>query len=110
REPTAADMEPLSWAIYELAKDLDSVQASLATFQLHGVPRALLQRRSAYDFVLAPPLAEAPVTHDTINPCSDDPMADYYRSARFTPYTPAMNITGSPAIPLPLCHPEELDP
>jgi amidase len=29
--------------------------------------------------------AEAPVAHDTINPCSDDPMADYYRSARFTP-------------------------
>jgi amidase len=109
REPTAADMEPLSWAIYELAKGLDSVQASLATFQLHGVARALVQWTSDYDFVITPALAEAPVIHDTINPCSDDPMADYYRSARFTPYTPAMNITGSPAISLPLYHREDLD-
>ena len=109
REPTAADMEPLSWAIYELSKGIDSVQSSLATFQLHAVARALTTWISDYDFVITPSLAEAPVLHDTINPCSDDPMGDFARSSRFTPFLAPMNITGSPAISLPLYHRDDLD-
>jgi amidase len=109
REPTADDMEPLSWAIYQLSKGIDSVQASLATFQLHAVARALITWISDYDFVITPALAEAPVKHDTINPCSADPMADFTRSGHFTPFTAGMNITGSPAISLPLYHRDDLD-
>jgi amidase len=109
REPTAEDMEPLSWAIYQLSRGIDSVQASLATFQLHAVARALITWIADYDFVITPSLAEAPVLHDTINPCSDDPMADFTRSGHFTPFTAAMNITGSPAISLPLYHRDDLD-
>jgi amidase len=109
REPTADDMEPLSWAIYNLSKGIDSVQASLATFQLHAVARALITWVADYDFLVTPALAEAPVVHDTINPCSDQPMADFTRSGHFTPYTAGQNITGSPAISLPLYHREDLD-
>ena len=109
REPTAEDMEPLSWAIYNLSKGIDSVQASLATFQLHAVARALITWVADYDFLITPALAEAPVVHDTINPCSDQPMADFTRSGHFTPYTAGQNITGSPAISLPLYHREDLD-
>src|SRR3954451_14946651 len=109
REPTAAEMEPLSWAIYQLSKGIDSVQASLATFQLHAVARALITWISDYDFVVTPALAEAPVVHDTINPCSDQPMADFTRSGHFTPFTAGQNIPGSPAISLPLYHRDDLD-
>jgi amidase len=109
REPTEADMEPLSWAIYQLSKGIDSVQASLATFALHGVARALITWMSDYDFVLTPSLAEAPVTHNTIDPCSATPLADFARSGQFTPFTAGMNITGSPAISLPLYHRDDLD-
>jgi amidase len=109
REPTAEDMEPLSWAIYNLSKGIDSVQASLATYQLHAVARALITWVADYDFLVTPALAEAPVVHDTINPCSDQPMADFTRSGHFTPYTAGQNITGSPAISLPLYHRDDLD-
>jgi len=109
REPTADDMEPLSWAIYQLSKGIDSVQASLATFQLHAVARALITWISDYDFVITPALAEAPVKHDTINPCSEMPMADFTRSGHFTPFTAGMNITGSPAISLPLYQRDDVD-
>jgi amidase len=109
REPTAEDMEPLSWAIYNRSKGLDSVQASLATFQLHAVARALITWVADYDFLITPSLAEAPVIHDTINPCSDQPMADFTRSGHFTPFTAGQNITGSPAISLPLYHRDDLD-
>jgi len=109
REPTAEDMEPLSWAIYNRSKGIDSVQASLATFQLHAVARALITWVADYDFLITPALAEAPVVHDTINPCSDQPMADFTRSGHFTPFTAGQNITGSPAISLPLYHRDDLD-
>jgi amidase len=109
REPTAEDMEPLSWAIYQLSKSIDSVDAALATFQLHAVARALITWVGDYDFLITPALAEAPVVHDTINPCSDEPMADFTRSGHFTPFTAGQNITGSPAISLPLYHREDLD-
>jgi amidase len=49
------------------------------------------------------------VKHDTIDPCSADPMADFARSSRFTPFLAPMNITGSPAISLPLYHRDDLD-
>jgi amidase len=109
REPTADDMEPLSWEIYNLSKGIDAVQAQLATLMLQGFARALVGWMSQYDFVLTPSLAEAPVKHDTINPCSSDPMADFARSSRFTPFAAGMNITGSPAISLPLHHRDDLD-
>src|SRR3954447_1922302 len=108
REPSAEDMEPLSWAIYQLSKGIDSVQASLATFQLHAVARALITWVADYDFLITPSLAEAPVVHDTIDPAADQPMADFTRSGHFTPYTAGQNITGSPAISLPLYHRDDL--
>ena len=41
REPTAGDMEPLSWALYQRCRALDSVQALGAEFLLH-VPGAIV--------------------------------------------------------------------
>jgi amidase len=102
REPTEADMEPLSWAIWNVCKQIDSTQALGAEFQLQGFGRAMVGWTAQYDAVLTPALAEAPVAIGTIDACSADPMADFARSGAFTPYTAISNITGSPAISLPL--------
>jgi amidase len=107
REPTEADMEPLSWAIWNVCKQIDSTQALSAEFQLQGFARAIVGWTAQYDAVLTPALAEAPVTIGTIDACSADPMADFTRSGAFTPYAAISNITGSPAISLPLYQREE---
>jgi amidase len=107
REPTEADMEPLSWAIWNVCKQIDSTQALTAEFQLQGFARAIVGWTAQYDAVLTPALAEAPVTIGTIDACSADPMADFTRSGAFTPYAAISNITGSPAISLPLYQREE---
>jgi amidase len=107
REPTEADMEPLSWAIWNVCKQIDSTQALTAEFQLQGFARAIVGWTAQYDAVLTPSLAEAPVTIGTIDACSADPMADFARSGAFTPYAAISNITGSPAISLPLYQREE---
>ncbi len=102
REPAEADMEPVSWAIWQTSKGIDSVAAMLATLQLQGLARAIVTWGAGYDAILTPALAEAPVTHGTIDPLSADPMGAFARSGRFTPYTAICNVTGSPAISLPL--------
>jgi amidase len=103
REPTADDMEPLSWAIWNVCKNIDSVQAALAEMQLHGVARGVIAWTSGYDVVLCPALAEAPVPLGTIDPLdAGDPMGAFRRSGQFTPYTAISNVTGSPAISVPL--------
>jgi amidase len=103
REATAEDMEPLSWALYQLCKSINSVDALLAELQLHGVGRELITWVAQYDVLLTPALAEAPVTLGTLDPLNAaDPMGAFTRSAAFTPYTPPCNISGQPAISVPL--------
>jgi amidase len=108
RAATAEDMEPLSWALYQLCQSITSVDALLAEFQLHGVGRELITWIAQYDALLTPSLAEAPVTLGTLDPLNaEDPMAAFTRSASFTPFTPPLNISGQPAISLPLFERED---
>jgi amidase len=108
RAATAEDMEPLSWALFQLCLSIPSVDAMLAEFQLHGVGRALVSWIAEYDALLTPTLAEAPLPLGTLNPLDEsDPMGAFTRSASFTPFTPPCNISGQPAISLPLYERED---
>jgi amidase len=102
REVTEDSMEPLSWAMWEQCKGLTATSAALADAQLQGLARLIVQWVAGFDAVLTPALAEAPVKLGTIDARSAKPMADFARSGRFTPYTALNNVTGSPAISLPL--------
>jgi amidase len=102
REPTADDMEPLSWELFNLCKSIDSTSALLAELQMQGVGRAVVTWTAQYDAVLTPALGEAPVPLGTINPLSAQPLQDFARSGDFTPFTAISNVSGSPAISLPL--------
>ena len=102
RDPAAEDMEPLSWAIWELCESMNATQAALGDAQLQGFARLIMQWSSQWDVLLMPSLAEAPVPIGTIDAWSQDPMGDFARSGRFTPYTAISNLTGCPAISLPL--------
>jgi amidase len=109
RQATADDMEPLSWALFEVAREITSAQADFSGTVLQAVGRQLVTWMAGYDFVLTPALAEAPVKHGVVDPRSSDPLADFQRSSRFTPFLAGMNISGSPAISLPLYHRDDLD-
>lgn len=102
RPPTAQDMEPLSWALWERAKATDCITQQLAVLQLQSYAREIVVWCTDYDAVLTPALAEPPVKIGTIDACSAEPMRDFARSGRFTPYTAISNVTGSPAVSLPL--------
>jgi amidase len=109
REPRAEDMESLSWWVFERARSLDAVSASLAAVRMQRLARAVVTWAQPYDAILCPTLAEAPVPAGTIDPSGPEPSATFARGAAFTPFTAISNVTGSPAISLPLAvHPDGL--
>ncbi len=101
RPPAEDDVEPLSWAIWQLCQSITSVDAALAELRLQAFSRALITWADPYDAVLTPALAEAPVPIGVLDPQAPDPMRTFARSGRFTPYTAVANVSGSPAISLP---------
>ncbi len=102
REPVESDMEPLSWMLWQASRDIDAVRHALAELQLQAWARGLLAWMAPYDAIVTPALAWAPVPHGTIDPCGPDPEGTFVRSGHFTPYTAICNVTGQPAISLPV--------
>jgi amidase len=104
REPAAELVEPLSWTIWEGIRERSALDYLLARTQLTGIARGIISVWETYDVVLTPGLSERPVRIGEIDACSDDPWEDFRRSGRFTPYTAIFNVTGQPAISVPLFH------
>lgn len=107
REPTENDMEPLSWMIWERSRQLGAPHYLAAVGQLQALARGIVTASAAYDAVLTPALAQRPVPIGTLNGVTDDPQGTFRRSGQFTPFTAIANVTGQPAIALPLFHGED---
>ncbi len=60
REPTAEDMEPMSWAIYSMVRKLSAAEGLGAASRLQAFTRQLVQFLDPYDALLTPALAERP--------------------------------------------------
>ena len=104
REPTQDDVEPLTWEMWKLANEESSLKMTAAQARLEGVARSVVASMAAYDAVLTPALGMRPVPTGTIHGRGPDPWDHYERSGHFTPYTAILNVTGQPAISLPLYH------
>jgi amidase len=104
REPTEADVEPLTWAMYERARAQDTIEYLAAHGRIESVARSIVAFTARYDAVLTPTLAARPVKIGEINGFGPEPWESYRRSSVFTPYTALVNVTGLPAISLPLYH------
>jgi amidase len=107
REPTESDVEPLTWELYERARAQDTLTHLGAQGRLEGVARTIVRGLSPYDAVLTPALARRPLPIGAVHGRGPDPWGNYRRSGRFTPYTAIVNVTGLPAISLPLYHGED---
>jgi amidase len=102
RPVTADDVEPLTWTLAELGRSIaapDYVTAQHAVEDLGRATEAWFA--SGFDLLLTPTLGEPPVPLGTFQ-TPDQPLAGFIRAATFVPYTPIANMTGQPAISLPL--------
>ncbi|MGI8557820.1 MAG: amidase [Solirubrobacteraceae bacterium] len=100
--PQESDMEPMSWAIWNMCKSIPAPQGELMRAQLGQLCRMLVGFLEPYDILLTPALAERPVEIGDMNTSAPEPMSTFTRSGYFTPFTPVFNATGQPAISVPL--------
>jgi amidase len=90
--------------MWEAIREHTALDYLRARTQLAGMSRGIISLWETYDVLLTPALAERPVPIGEIDSCSDQPWEDFHRSGRFTPYTALFNVTGQPAISVPLFH------
>jgi amidase len=102
REPSEELVEALSWAMWNAIREHTALDYLLGRTQLSAVSRGIIALWETYDVILCPALAGRPVRIGEIDACSDDPWEDFRRSSEFTPYAAIYNVTGQPAITLPL--------
>ena len=102
RAPQDDEIEPLSRAIAEEARALPSTGYLAALAQLQLVARGTVAFFADYDVLLTPVLASRPLPIGALHGCGEDPMADLRRSGTFAPYTSLFNVTGQPAVSVPV--------
>ncbi|MGO9958720.1 MAG: amidase [Solirubrobacteraceae bacterium] len=104
RDPAATDVEPLTWEVWKRSRAEDTLTLLLAQSRLEQVARSLVEFHAGFDVLLTPALGRRPVAIGEIHGRGPDPWGNYRRSGAFTPYTAIVNVTGQPAIALPLYH------
>jgi amidase len=102
REPSPEDVEPLTWALWEGARHHDTISLLSAQYRLESVARSIVEFLAQFDVVVAPVLAQRPVRIGEIHGLGPEPWEHFRKSGHFTPYTGMVNVTGQPAISLPL--------
>lgn len=94
-------LRPLTRWLAERGTAVSGPDFALALAELRRVAARALAATAAYDAVLTPTLAAPPLPVGAIRDDAD-PAADFEAQKRFTPYTSIWNVTGSPAVSLPV--------
>jgi amidase len=100
------DMEPINRALAESAALTSSLDYVRALAELQRKARAIVRFWCEYDLVLTPSLALPPVPVGWLFE-EPDPWAQFAKMALFIPFSPIANLTGQPAVSLPLAWSEE---
>src|SRR5579862_1100530 len=103
-EPREADMEPMSWALWERSRALDAVGFQTIQAELQARMRPLVAFLGRFDALITPALAQRPLPLGSLDTAAPEPLATFRASGYCTPYTPIFNMCGLPALALPLFH------
>lgn len=92
-------LQPLTRWLREQGMALSGSEAMAAQIAMGQIGRSVLERLAPYDVVLTP------VTTDVARPLDwygDDPAVDFERQKLYSAFTSLFNVSGQPAISLPL--------
>jgi amidase len=103
RELTADDIEPVNWVHVERARRLTAVDYAAAEVAGWAFRRTLQQWwADGWDLLLTPTVAEPPLPLTEFENNPEHPTAPMRRAGQFAAFTPPFNMSGQPAISLPL--------
>ena len=99
-------VERLSWGFHEFNQSLTPAHYVGAMARLQQHARSIINTFSTYDVLLTPSLGQRPLPLGTIDGNADW-QGEFRKAGMFTPFTAIWNITGQPAISLPLYQGED---
>jgi amidase len=103
RVVTAGDVEPLTWTLAEMGRKFTPLQALSAQSWLYDAARRVAEWwAGGFDLLLTPTLGEPPTPLGAFASTPDNPLGALLRCGSFSPFTASFNVTGQPAISLPL--------
>jgi amidase len=102
REVRPDDVEPLTWAMASVAEQMHAVDYAQAIAASAAFTRRLSRFWEDHDLLLTPTLGEPPPLIGELEPPADDPFATQAHTASLVPFTTHFNVSGQPAISLPL--------
>ena len=102
RVATQDQFEPITWALCEMGRQTSAPAYLIAVTLLQRLSRDIARFLTEYDMWLTPTLAEPPVPLGTFDSPPENPMKGFDRAADFCPFTPIFNVTGQPAMSVPL--------
>ena len=91
---------PLTRYLRDRGKEVRAPEVIMAQAYLQFIVRAAWKTLNEYDVVLTPTLAQPPAPVGYFDAVS--PAENFERQKRFTPFTAMYNVTGQPAVNLPL--------
>jgi amidase len=94
-------LRPLTRWLRGRGLSVSGPQFGLALGELRRIAARALTLLAPYDVVLTPTVAQPPLRIGEIRD-DDDPERDFENQKAFTPWTSAWNLTGMPAVSLPL--------
>ena len=102
RSPTPDQYETLTWALYEVGRRHSAVDYLSAWQVLRRFAREITGFLAPYDVWLTAALTEPPVPLGSFDSTPEEPLKGLWRAVEFVPFTALANITGQPAMAVPL--------
>jgi amidase len=96
-------LEPLTAQMEEIANAQSGTELLIAVDYLRRMSRRILEFWTDHDVLVTPTLAKPPIEIGALRPAEGEPPIQMLiNSAAWVPFTPVFNVTGQPAISLPL--------
>lgn len=103
RDLTPADVEPATWAMAQAGSDLSGVDVLQAQGAMHTFRRGMAEWwEGGWDLLLTPTTMQPAPPIGELTSTVEDPLRNAIRSIPYAAYTSMFNVTGQPAISLPL--------
>jgi Asp-tRNA(Asn)/Glu-tRNA(Gln) amidotransferase A subunit family amidase len=107
RAARADEVEPVTWATAKLGEKVSGADYVRATQTAHRLGRQMAAFHADWDVLLTPGLAALPVKLGWLDMTMADVDEYWRRVFAFSPFTVWFNLTGQPAMMLPLGHSPE---
>lgn len=100
--PTAAQFEGLTWGLYEAGKRIGASEYLHAKGAMQGAARRAAQFHETYNVWVSSTLGAPPVKLGAFDMNERDPAKSFAPLIDYVPFTAMQNVTGQPAINVPL--------